>query len=94
MIWISVIFAAAIPCGTRRRPPNYQFDDFLCKDHVFLFERFFYLLEEKNEHGVIVMDETEKKQDNRFVIRMEQYFSKTENGRERAERIVPASFFV
>ena len=51
-------------------------------------------MEEKNEHGVIVMDETEKKQDNRFVIRMEQYFSKTENGRERAERIVPASFFV
>ncbi len=89
----SVIFAAAIPRGTRR-PPNYQLDDFLRKDHVFLFERFFYLLEEKNEHGVIVMDETEKKQDSRFVTRMEQYFSKTENGRERAERIVPAPFFV
>ena len=89
----AVIFAVAIPSGIRW-PPNYRLGDFLRKDQVFLFERFFYLLEDRNEHGVIVMDETEKKQDSRFVTRMEKYFTKTEKGCERAKRIVPAPFFV
>ncbi len=89
----AVIFASVIPRGVYR-PSNYRFDGFLRKDQVFLFERFFYFLEEKNEHGVIVMDETEKMQDHRFVTRMEKYFTKTENGRQRARFIVPTPFFV
>ena len=87
------IFASAIPRNVKI-PPKYPFDDYLQRDAVFLFERFFYLLEEKNEHCVIVMDETEKKQDQRFMGYMENYFTRTENGRERAKRIVPAPFFV
>ena len=87
------IFAVAIP-RKAQIPPNYQFEDYLRKDQVFLFERYFYLLEENNEHGLIVMDETEKNQDQRFVARMEKYFTKTENGRNRARLIVPSPFFV
>ena len=68
--------------------------EYLRKDHVFLFERFFYLLEEKQEHGVLVMDEVEKAEDRRFVRRMERYFTKTDNGRYRTTWIVPTPFFV
>lgn len=89
----AVIFAAAIPQGVRW-PTNYQLSDFFRKDQVFLFERFYYFLEEKNEHGVIVMDETEKNLDRRFVTRMENYFTKTVRGRKFANFIVPSPFFV
>jgi len=89
----AVVFVVSIPCQARR-PANSRYQDFLRKDQVFLFERFYYFLEEKNEHGVIVMDETERIQDNRFVVQMEKYFSKTENGRKRACLVVPTPLFV
>ncbi len=88
-----VVFAVSIP-RQARRPANSRYQDFLRKDQVFLFERFYYFLEEKNEHGVIVMDETERIQDGRFVVQMEKYFSKTENGRKRAYLVVPTPLFV
>ena len=78
----AVLMACAIPRGVAK-PRNYRFDDYLRKDVVFLLERFFYFLEEKLEHGVLVMDETEKREDRRFVARMEAYFTKTAIGRER-----------
>lgn len=56
---------------------DYRLGDSLRKDQVFLFERFHYSLEEKNERGVIVMDETDKNPDWRFVTLMENYFTKT-----------------
>ena len=89
----ATIFAVAIPCGVRW-PPNYRLGDFLRKDQVFLFERFYYSLEEKNEHGVIVMDETDKNLDRRFVTLLENYFTKTLRGRKFANLIVPSPFFV
>ena len=61
---------------------------------VFLLERFFYFLEAKREHGVLVMDETDKHEDRRFVARMEEYFTKTATGRYRTAWIVPTPFFV
>ena len=89
----SKLFAAVITRGIKP-PQGYKHEDFLRKDQVFMFERFFYLLAEKDENGVIVMDETEKKQDRRFVSRMEKYFTKTERGRKFANHIVPSPFFV
>lgn len=76
------------------KPPHYRFNDYLRKDVVFLLERFFYFLEEKREHGVLVMDETDKREDRRFVARVERYFTKTATGRERTTWIVPTPFFV
>ena len=52
-----------------RMEKYYRFDDFLRKDAVFLFERFFYFLEEKDAHGVLVMDETDKREDRRSPFR-------------------------
>ena len=91
----AVLFASAIPRGVVR-PSGFRFDDYLRKDLVFLFERLFYFLEEEGnqEQGLLVMDETEKSQDRKFVQRMEAYFTKTEAGRQRTQRIVPMPFFV
>jgi len=89
----AVLFASVIPRDVTR-PATYEAEEFLRKDHVFLLERFFYFLESKNEHGLLVMDETEKSYDRRFVRRMENYFRRTETGRYRTTWIVPAPFFV
>lgn len=89
----AVLMATVIPRGVER-PRNYRFDDYLRKDAVFLFERFFYFLETKREHGVLVMDETDKREDRRFVARMEKYFTRTATGRHRTAWIVPTPFFV
>jgi len=89
----AVIFAAAIPRNTVK-PPTIQAEEYLRKDQVFLFERFFYFLEEKKDHGLIVFDETDKTSDQQFVERIERYFTKTANGRYRTSWIVPAPFFV
>jgi hypothetical protein len=86
------LFAAAIPRGVRP-PAHFREADYLRKDHVFLFERF-YFLEAQAEHGLVVMDESEKALDRQFATRMESYFSKTTTGRNRTYWIVPAPLFV
>jgi hypothetical protein len=87
------LFAAAVP-RTIRRPTDVNYEEYLRKDHVFLFERYFYFLEEKNEDGLVVMDESDQTEDARFVRRLHNYFQRTVTGRYRASRIVPVPFFV
>ncbi len=89
----AVVFAAAIPRDVRR-PKTHEAKEFLRKDQVFLFERYFYFLETKAEPGLIVMDETEKAMDREFVQRLQRYFTHAQTGRYRTARIVPAPFFV
>ena len=89
----AVLLASAIPRGVAK-PPNYRFTDYLRKDMVFLLERFFYFLDRKQEPDLLVMDETEKRADRRFVARLEAYFMKTEGGRCWTKWIVPTPFFV
>ena len=89
----SKLFAAVISRGIKP-PQGYKHKDFLRKDQVFMFERFFYLLQENDEHGLIVIDETEKMQDRRFVSRMEKYFTEAGRGVHFANLIVPSPFFV
>jgi len=89
----AVLFAAAVPC--RVKPPrDYRAEEYLRKDHVFLLERYFYFLEREDTTGLLVMDETEKAEDRRFVRQMERYFTRTQPGRYRTSRIVPTPFFV
>lgn len=78
----ATLFAAAIPRDVQR-PRTVLADEFLRKDHVFLLERFFYFLESKQEHGLLIMDEVEKTEDRRFVKRLENYFRRTQMGRYR-----------
>ena len=87
------LFAAAVP-RTIRQPTDFTYENYLRKDHVFLFERYFYFLEEKKEDGLIVMDESDQNEDTRFVRRIHNYFQRTATGRYRSTRIVPVPFFV
>jgi hypothetical protein len=70
--------------------------DFLRKDYAFLFERYFYYLEDvsTDETGLIVFDELERARCRRLLDQMECYFLHTARGRYRAGRIVPEPFFV
>jgi len=89
----AVIIASIVPRGVRR-PEDFLYEDYLRKDQVFLFERFFYLLEEYDTEGLVIMDKVEKSADRKFIGRIEKYFVATWKGRERATRIVPTPFFV
>jgi len=89
----AVLFASAIPKGSVE-PRTSEPSGLLRKDHVYLLERYFYFLEEKQEEGLLVMDETEKETDTRFVRDLQRYFTRTEPGRYRTAWIVPAPFFV
>lgn len=68
----------------------------LRKDYAFLFERFFYFLEDRGPtvQGVIVFDELEKTQSKILIDQMEEYFLHTNRGKLRARQIVPQPFFV
>lgn len=87
------LFACAIPRGTQP-PENFEQVDYLRKDQVFLFERFFYFLEAQKDHGLLILDETEKFEDRRFLSRLEKYFTVTSPGRQRTAWIVPSPLFV
>lgn len=89
----AVVFASLIPRGAKP-PTGYQYDHFLRRDHVFLLERFFYFLRDRGQHGLLVMDQTEKTADSKFVDRLQSYFLRTQAGRERTEWIVPTPLFV
>lgn len=89
----ATLFAAAIPRKTER-PETTVVEEYLRKDQVFLLERFFYFLEEKQEHGLLVLDEADKESDRRFVRRLEAYFRRTQTGRYRTAWIVPTPLFV
>lgn len=87
------LFASAVPRGAAK-PSAGLGENMLRKDFVFLLERFYYLLEEKQEHGILVLDEVEKSADRKFVGRLERYFTKTAPGRFRSRWVVPTPFFV
>jgi len=68
----------------------------LRRDYAFLFERFFYYLEDVSatEMGLVVFDELEKAQSRILIRQMERYFLETEKGYQRSAPIVPEPFFV
>jgi len=88
----AVVFGSAIPRGALKNAECSE--EFLRKDHVFLLERFYYHLEAKQEHGILVLDEVEKTEDRRFVRRMERYYTATATGKFRSKWVVPTPFFV
>jgi len=77
------------------RAPRPQ-GDTLRKDYVYLFERYFYLLQmlPARERGLIVFDELEKSESHVLIQQMARYFLGTETGRDRSSRVVPEPFFV
>ena len=67
----------------------------LRKDYAFLFERFFYFLEDRGPtvQGVVVFDELEKTESKILIGQMEEYFLHTTRGKLRAKQVVPQPFF-
>jgi hypothetical protein len=84
-------FAAVVP-RTAPRPVA----QVLRKDYAYLFERFYYFLEDRGPsvQGIVVFDELEKAQSKILLMQMEQYFLHTGNGRTRSRQIIPQPFFV
>jgi hypothetical protein len=74
--------------------------DGLRKDYAYLFQRFFYFLEDESarcgmpQRGIIVFDELEKSQSHILVDQAHRYFKDTATGRSRASLIIPEPFFV
>jgi len=70
--------------------------DLLRRDYCYLFERFFYYLEDRNPEtsGIVVFDELEKSQSHLLLGQMDRYFKRTAKGRQRAGQIIPEPFFV
>jgi hypothetical protein len=70
--------------------------DHLRKDYAYLFERFFYYLEDvgPSAYGIIVFDELEKIQSHLLVQQMDRYFKLTARGRQRSSQILPEPLFV
>ena len=68
----------------------------LRKDYVYLFERYYYFLEDRHkEHfGIIVFDELEKSASNILINQMDKYFKRTFKGSIRSNLIIPEPFFV
>ncbi|GLQ87867.1 DUF3800 domain-containing protein [Dyella flagellata] len=89
----ALVFASIVP-RTIKKPASFEADEYLRKDHVFLLERFFYFLESKKEHGLLVFDAVDKGADQKFVRQMERYFTKTATGLYRSNWIVPVPLFV
>lgn len=69
---------------------------FLRKDYVYLFERFYYFLQDKqyDPSGIVVFDELDKSQSHILINQMDSYFQKTEKGKLRSDLIIPEPFFV
>lgn len=84
-------FASIVPRDAPRPASG-----FLRKDYSYLFQRFFYFLEDSSasELGLVIFDELERSQCHLLVSQMAKYFQETRPGRERAGRIIPEPFFV
>ncbi|MEM9453833.1 MAG: DUF3800 domain-containing protein [Myxococcota bacterium] len=68
----------------------------LRKDYAYLFERFFYFLDERgrSHQGIVVFDEKDRQQCVVLLEQMASYFKNTAKGRHRASRVIPEPFFV
>ncbi len=87
------LFASAIPRGAKM-PEDFGFKDYLRNDIAYLQERFYNFLVVKKENGILVLDQTDKAEDKRFLKDLENYYTKTIKGRKRAKLIVPYALFV
>ncbi len=87
----ALAFASIVPRSALRPAGT-----FLRKDYAYLFERFFYFLEEggADELGIVVFDELERSRCHILHNQMALYFKDTAIGMLRATRILPEPLFV
>lgn len=82
-------FASVVEQGAPRPAKPY-----LRKDYAYLFERFYYFLEDvaPSEMGIVIFDESEKSQSHLLLDQMSDYFLQTGKGKVRAGQIIPQPF--
>jgi hypothetical protein len=68
----------------------------LRRDYIYLFERFYYFLEDNplEPRGIVVFDELDKSASHLLLNQMDKYFKYTVKGRARSSLIIPEPFFV
>jgi hypothetical protein len=86
------VFASIV---TRNAPAPVE-SNHLRKDYSYLFQRFFYFLEDTSplSSGIVVFDELEKSRSHILVDQMDSYFQRTAKGRQMSGQIIPEPFFV
>ena len=86
------VFASIV---TRNAPASAS-SHHLRKDYSYLFQRFFYFLEDTSplSSGIVVFDELEKSRSHILVEQMDSYFQRTARGRQMSGQIIPEPFFV
>lgn len=84
---------ASIICDYKTIPVD---KELLRRDYVYLFERFYYFLEDKVDEprGIVVFDELDKTASHLLLSQMDRYFKHTAKGRNRSSLIIPEAFFV
>lgn len=104
--YVSAVFSMASEYGCKIFASMVEIDapqtanDGLRKDYGYLFQRFFYFLEDEaqtsgiSEQGIIVFDELEKSKSHILIDQAHRYFKETAIGRARSSLIVPEPFFV
>lgn len=86
------VFCSIVPPNSQK-PPTGVATGFVRKDVAFLMERFFYFLEDMDSTGILVLDETDRTDDKRFLSRLERYFSRHARGQQHANLIIPTPLF-
>jgi hypothetical protein len=88
------VFASIVADPTHAHGPMPT--NYLRKDYSYLFERFFYFLEDidPTTSGIIVFDELEKSRSHILLTQMDSYFKLTAKGKQRSGQIIPEPFFV
>lgn len=86
------LFASMIPRGTGHRPEGVD-HDFVRKDIAFLLERFFYFLEDHDTTGILVLDESDRTDDRRTLLRIQRYLGSHVEGRRFSRRILSTPLF-
>jgi hypothetical protein len=66
----------------------------LRKDYSYLFQRYFYFVDGRNELGLVVMDELDRSEAHLLVGQMSRYFTDTGVGKMRSSSIMPEPLFV
>lgn len=80
----------------KNAPPPPATGHHLRKDYAYLFERFFYFLEDADPsaQGIVVFDERERSESHLLIEQLDSYFKRSAKGRQRSGRIIPEPFFV
>lgn len=86
------VFASMVP----RDAPQQRNRSFLRKDFAYLFQRIHCHVCDQNDqaHGVMIFDEQDPALSQRLLDQIHRYFLETDNGRHRAQRMIPMPFFV